>query len=103
MTHVSRVSPHIVVPDAAVAAEWYVQAFGARERNRIPRPGGAVMAVELDFGTTTVHVGSEFALSLGWCRRSRSGAPPLFCKLRRMTPTHSELALSARVRTSVIH
>jgi PhnB protein len=50
-----------VVGDAAVAAEWYVKAFGARERNRIPLPGGTVMAVELDFGTTTVHVGSEFA------------------------------------------
>jgi PhnB protein len=38
---------------------WW--AFGARERNRIPLPGGTVMAVELDCGTTTVHVGSEFA------------------------------------------
>jgi PhnB protein len=44
-----------------VAADWYVKAFGARERNRIPLPGGTVMAVELEFGATTVHIGSEFA------------------------------------------
>jgi PhnB protein len=55
-----RVSAHIVVPDAARAAEWYTQAFGARERSRVPLPGGKVMTVELSFGDSVVHVGSEF-------------------------------------------
>ena len=51
---------HIVVPDAAGACAWYVNAFGARELSRIPLPGDRVMSVELAFGDTVVHVGSEF-------------------------------------------
>ena len=55
-----ELSAHIVVPDASEAATWYEQAFGARERSRIPLPGGTVMVVEVDFGGPVVHVGSEF-------------------------------------------
>jgi PhnB protein len=55
-----NVTPHIVVPDAAAAADWYARAFGAQERSRIPLPGGTVMTVELSFGGSSVHVGSEF-------------------------------------------
>jgi len=51
---------HIVVADASAAAEWYEKAFGARERSRIPLPGGGVMVVEVDFGGPVVHVASEF-------------------------------------------
>jgi PhnB protein len=51
---------HIVVPDAAEASGWYAQAFGARELSRIPLPGGTVMTIELAFGVSVVHVGSEF-------------------------------------------
>jgi PhnB protein len=55
-----ELSVHIVVADASAAAEWYEKAFGARERSRIPLPGGGVMVVEVDFGGPVVHVGSEF-------------------------------------------
>src|SRR6266545_539696 len=55
-----NVSAHIVVPEAAEAAEWYAKAFGARERSRIPLPGGRLMTVVLSFGDSHVHVGSEF-------------------------------------------
>jgi PhnB protein len=55
-----QLSAHIVVPEAAAAAAWYEKAFGARERSRIPLPGGTVMVVEVDFGGPIVHVGSEF-------------------------------------------
>ena len=54
------VTAHIVVPDAAAAAAWYADAFGAEERSRIPLPGGKVMTVELRIGGSAVHVGSEF-------------------------------------------
>jgi PhnB protein len=53
-------NPHIVVPDAARAAEWYVDALGAEERNRIPVPGGKLMSVELWFGDSAVMVADEF-------------------------------------------
>lgn len=55
-----NLTAHIVVPDAAVAVAWYERAFGARERSRIPLPGGAVMSVEIAWGDTVIHVGSEF-------------------------------------------
>jgi PhnB protein len=55
-----RVTPHIVVPDAGAAAEWYARAFGAVEQSRVPLPGDKVMTIELAFGEDVVHVGSEF-------------------------------------------
>jgi PhnB protein len=54
------ISAHLVVPDAAAAAEWYGRAFGARERERIPLPSGKVMTVELEIAGSPVHVASEF-------------------------------------------
>jgi PhnB protein len=54
------ISPHIVVPDADAAADWYVRALGAVERSRVPLPDGKVMTVELSFGDSLVHVASEF-------------------------------------------
>jgi PhnB protein len=55
-----RVTPHFVVPDAGEAAAWYTRAFGARERSRVPLPANKVMAVVLEIGDSTIHVGSEF-------------------------------------------
>jgi PhnB protein len=55
-----KLSVHLVVPDAAIAMDWYAQAFGARERSRIPLPAGAVMVVEMQLGDAVVHVASEF-------------------------------------------
>ena len=54
------ITPHIVVRDAAQAAEWYKQAFGAQERSRVPLPGGKPMSVELWFGDSAVMVADEF-------------------------------------------
>jgi PhnB protein len=55
-----KITPHIVVPDAAAASGWYARAFGAEELSRVPLPGNRTMTVELRFGDTSVHVGSEF-------------------------------------------
>ncbi|MGI8438809.1 MAG: VOC family protein [Thermoleophilaceae bacterium] len=54
-------TPHIVVPDAAAAADFYRRAFGAEEVGRVPLPRGRVMSVELLLGGTSLHVGSEFS------------------------------------------
>ena len=54
------ITPHIVVRGAARAAEWYGQAFGAVQRNRVPLPNGKVMSVELWFGDSAVMVADEF-------------------------------------------
>ena len=54
------ITPHLVVRDAAAAAEWYQRALGAEERGRIPVPGGRFMQIELRFGDSTVMIADEF-------------------------------------------
>lgn len=54
------ITPHIVVPDAARASEWYAAALGGEERSRIALPDGKVMTLELRFGDSAVMVASEF-------------------------------------------
>jgi uncharacterized glyoxalase superfamily protein PhnB len=46
---VREVTPHIVVRDAARAAEWYERALGAEVGDRIPVPDGRFMQIELRF------------------------------------------------------
>ena len=53
------ITPHLVVRDAARAAEWYREALGAEERGRIEVPGGKLMQVELWFGDSAVMFGSQ--------------------------------------------
>jgi uncharacterized glyoxalase superfamily protein PhnB len=55
-----EIDAHTVVPDADAAAAWYARAFGAEEESRIPLPGGNVLSVVLRFGSSRVHVASEF-------------------------------------------
>jgi PhnB protein len=54
------ITPHIVVRDAARAADWYVQALGAEERGRIPVPDGRFMQIALRWGHSTVMIADEF-------------------------------------------
>jgi PhnB protein len=57
---VHTLTPHLVVRDAARAAEWYGQAFGAEERSRVPVPGGKHIEIELRFGDSTLMIADEF-------------------------------------------
>jgi PhnB protein len=54
------ITPHLVVRDAARAAEWYKASLGAEERGRIPVPGGKFMQIELWFGDSAVMLADEF-------------------------------------------
>jgi PhnB protein len=54
------ITPHIVVRDAARAAEWYARALGAEERGRLELPNGKLMYVELWVGDSAVMVADEF-------------------------------------------
>ena len=56
----TRITPHIVVGDAAGAADWYRAVFGAEERGRLEVPGGKLMQVELSFGDSVVMLADEF-------------------------------------------
>jgi PhnB protein len=57
---VTEVTPHIVVSDAARAAEWYERALGAHVGARVPVPDGRFMQIELVFGDSRVMIADEF-------------------------------------------
>lgn len=53
------VTPHLVVPKASDAIEFYKKAFGAREVSRFSGPDGRVMHAELEIGDSRVMLGDE--------------------------------------------
>ena len=54
------VTPYLTVDDGARAIEFYVRAFGARETERLPGPGGKIMHAELRLGDSVVMLSDEF-------------------------------------------
>src|SRR5262249_30679134 len=55
------VTPHIVVRGAALAADWYKRALGAKELGqRIAAPGGKLMHIDLWFGDAPLMLADEF-------------------------------------------
>jgi PhnB protein len=56
----ATISPHLVVNDAAKAADWYESVFGAEVRGRLEVPGGKLLQVEVRFGNTSVMLADEF-------------------------------------------
>jgi PhnB protein len=54
------VTPYLTVDDGARAIEFYVRAFGAREKERMPGPGGKIMHAELRVGDSVVMLSDEF-------------------------------------------
>ena len=56
-----RVTPHLVVRNAAAAIEFYKKAFGAVEIMRSPGPDGkSIMHAELQIGDSRVFLNDEF-------------------------------------------
>src|ERR1035438_6551065 len=54
-------TPHLIVPDGAVAIEFYKKAFGAQEQVRHLSPDGkSVMHAQLKIGNSIVMLGSEW-------------------------------------------
>jgi PhnB protein len=54
------VTPYLAVHDAAAALEFYKQAFGARERMRMPAPGGRVGHAEIEIGGSCIMLADEY-------------------------------------------
>jgi PhnB protein len=54
------ITTHIIVNDAARAAEWYARVLGAEERGRITLPDGRLIELELWFGPSRVMIADEF-------------------------------------------
>jgi PhnB protein len=53
------VTPYLAVHDAAAAIEFYKRAFGARERMRMPAPGGKVGHAEIEIGSSCIMLADE--------------------------------------------
>src|SRR5688572_1625505 len=54
------VTPYLTVNDGASALDFYKRAFGARETERMPGPGGKVMHAEFRIGDSVVMLADEF-------------------------------------------
>jgi PhnB protein len=61
------VTPYLTVNDGARAVEFYQRAFGARETERMPGPGGKIMHAELRIGDSVVMLSDEFP-GMGSCK-----------------------------------
>jgi PhnB protein len=71
----TTVTPYLIVRGAAKALEFYARAFGAKEKVRMPGPGGAVMHAEMKIGDAMVMLADE---NLEWGAKapeSLSGSP----------------------------
>ncbi|MGB2590190.1 MAG: VOC family protein [Candidatus Acidiferrum sp.] len=53
-------SPAITCKNAASAIDFYKEAFGATEMNRMSGPGGMIMHAELRIGDSVIFVSDEF-------------------------------------------
>ncbi len=56
----NSLTPAITCKDAAKAIDFYKEAFGATEINRMEGPGGRVMHAELRIGDSVIFVSDEF-------------------------------------------
>lgn len=52
--------PYLHVADAAAAIDFYVRAFGVREKFRLTEPGGRIVHAELEFGPMTLMLSEEY-------------------------------------------
>jgi len=57
---IDMIAVHIIVDDAAGAADWYTTVLGAKEQRRITLPNGRLIDVELSFGPSKVVLADEF-------------------------------------------
>ncbi|MBA2325134.1 MAG: VOC family protein [Actinobacteria bacterium] len=55
-----QVSPYLVVDDGAKAIDFYTNVLGAKERMRMPAPGGKVGHAELQLGDSVIMLADAF-------------------------------------------
>jgi uncharacterized glyoxalase superfamily protein PhnB len=71
-----RVTPHLIVPDAAAAIEWYKKVFGATERGRMPTPDGKIMHAEIEIGGSVIMMFEEMP-EMGALGPAKLGGTPV--------------------------
>lgn len=69
------VNPSLAIDGAADAIEFYKMVFGAKERLRMPAPGGKVGHCELQFGDSVIMLADEFPEAGFFGPRKIGGTP----------------------------
>ncbi len=54
-----QVVPYLIVDGAAEAIDFYVKVLGARERMRMPAPGGTIGHAEIEIGDSLIMLSDE--------------------------------------------
>lgn len=70
------VNPSLAIDGAGDAIEFYKTVFGAKERLRMPAPGGKVGHCELEFGDSVVMLADEFP-EAGFFGPKKIGGTPI--------------------------
>lgn len=73
------VTPYLIVSGAAEAIDFYRRAFNAKERMRMPGPGGKIMHAELDIGDCILMLADEFPQMGAVSPKTLGGTPVGFC------------------------
>jgi PhnB protein len=72
-----RVTPGLIVRDAAKALDFYRAAFGAQERMRMPGPDGKIAHAEIEIGDSVIMVDDE-SPGMGATSPTTLGGSPVF-------------------------
>ncbi|GAC1344567.1 MAG: Dot/Icm type IV secretion system effector PhnB [Candidatus Dormibacteria bacterium] len=70
-----QVIPYLSVDGASDAIEFYTQVFGAKERMRMPAPGGKVGHAELEIGGSMIMLADVFPEMGGQSPKAIGGTP----------------------------
>lgn len=70
-----QLSPYLCVDGAAAAIEYYSGVFGAKERSRMPGPGGRVGHAELQLGDSLIMLSDEWPEMGSRSPKSVGGTP----------------------------
>ena len=82
-------TPYLIVRDGVAAIDFYCRVLGARERMRMPGPGGRVGHAELDIGTSLVMLADEAPEHDAVAPGPSTGRSPSACISMSMMPTRS--------------
>ena len=70
-----RVTPYLVVDGAAEAIDFYTRVFGAKEKMRMPAPGGKIGHAEIAIGDSVVMLADAVAEMGHKSPRTLGGTP----------------------------
>jgi PhnB protein len=70
-----RVIPYLSVEGASAAIDFYTRVFGARERMRMPAPGGKIGHAELEIGDSLIMLADVFPDMGGQTPQELGGTP----------------------------